>query len=166
MSEKHRTILTLLCRMTEPVAAKCARGGAAGESRAPASRRSSEVAPPMLAQRAKRLGSTMENKNAQHLPRPCGGANDCCGDTEDAELTVMSGRRERQHVSIRARPDRQARTLMGLFCLPPRVEKATPQTQSNRTKRLYSVLPCGVFPYSVCITLAQTPNPRAPARQK
>jgi hypothetical protein len=90
----------------------------------------------------------------------------CCGDIEDAELTVMSGRRERQHVSIRARPDRQARTLMGLFCLPPRVEKATPQTQSNRTKRLYSVLPCGVFPYSVCITLAQTPNPRAPARQR
>jgi hypothetical protein len=34
MSEKYRTILTLQCRMTERVAAKCASGGAAGESRA------------------------------------------------------------------------------------------------------------------------------------
>ena len=31
MSEKYRTILTLQCRMTERVAAKCASGGAAGE---------------------------------------------------------------------------------------------------------------------------------------
>ena len=94
MSEKYRTILTLQCRMTERVAAKCASGGAAGESRAQLLPAQAKLPHHCLRTHNGR-GRLWKDKNAQHLPRPCGGANVCCGDTEGAGLTVMSGRRER-----------------------------------------------------------------------